>query len=62
MGTLAGLSSLAALGASTLAGLLWQWRGPVATFGLTAVVALGVATYLLQARVRPWTAPEALAN
>lgn len=50
LGTLAGLSSLAALVASTGAGLLWQWRGPGATFGLAAAVALGVAAYL--ARVR----------
>ena len=46
LGTFAGLSSLAALVASTGAGLLWQWRGPGATFGLAAVVALGVAAYL----------------
>jgi MFS family permease len=62
LGTLAGLSSLAAVGASTVAGLLWQWRGPVATLGLTAAVALGVALYLLQARVKAWAAPEALAS
>ena len=46
LGTFAGLSSLAALVASVGAGLLWQWRGPGATFGLAAAVALGVAGYL----------------
>jgi len=51
LGTFAGLSSLAALGASTGAGLLWQWRGPGVTFGLAAAVALGVAAYL--ARTKP---------
>ena len=50
LGTFAGLSSLAALGASAGAGLLWQWRGPVPTFGLAAVAALGVAGYLAVAR------------
>ncbi|GAC1589739.1 MAG: MFS transporter [Hymenobacter sp.] len=51
LGTLGGLSSLAALGASTGAGLLWQWTGPVATFGLAAVVALGVAGYVARVRL-----------
>ncbi len=51
LGTFAGLSSVAALGASAGAGLLWQWRGPGATFGLTAVVAVGVAGYLARLRV-----------
>ena len=51
LGTFAGLSSLAALVASTGAGLLWQWRGPGTTFGLAAVVALGVAGYLASVRV-----------
>ena len=46
LGTFAGLSSVAALGASAGAGLLWQWRGPGLAFGLTAAVALGVAGYL----------------
>lgn len=50
LGTFAGLSSLAALVASTGAGVLWQWRGPGAAFGVAAVVALAVAGYL--ARVR----------
>ena len=53
LGTFAGLSSLAALVASTGAGLLWQWRGPGATFGLAAVVALAVAGYLVRLRVAP---------
>ncbi|QNE42128.1 MULTISPECIES: MFS transporter [Hymenobacter] len=46
LGTLGGLSSLAALGASTSAGLLWQWGGPALPFGLAAAVALGVAAFL----------------
>ncbi|WP_460623728.1 MFS transporter [Hymenobacter tenuis] len=46
LGTLGGLSSLAALGASAGAGLLWQWQGAGLTFGLAAAVALGVAGYL----------------
>ena len=45
LGTFAGLSSLAALGASIGAGLLWQLAGPGYTFGLAAVAALGVAGY-----------------
>jgi MFS family permease len=51
LGTLSGLSSLAALGASVGAGLLWQWQGPTVTFGLAAVVALGVAVFLAKAKV-----------
>ena len=46
LGTLSGLSSLAALVASTAAGLAWQWSGPGLTFGLAAGAALGVAGYL----------------
>ena len=53
LGTLGGLSSLAALVASTGAGALWQWRGPGATFGVAAVVALAVAGYLARLRVAP---------
>jgi MFS family permease len=52
LGTFSGLSSLAALGASVGAGLLWQWRGPGLTFGITAVVALSVASYLAVVRLR----------
>jgi MFS family permease len=52
LGTFSGLSSLAALGASVGAGLLWQWGGPSLTFGVTAVVALGVAGYLAAVRLR----------
>lgn len=51
LGTFAGLSSLAALGASAGAGLLWQWRGSGATFGLAAAVAVGVAAYLATTRL-----------
>ncbi|SMB95273.1 major facilitator superfamily MFS_1 [Hymenobacter roseosalivarius DSM 11622] len=46
LGTFAGLGSLAALVASTLAGLLWQWRGPGLPFALAAGAALSVAVYL----------------
>lgn len=46
LGTFAGLSSLAALGASLGAGALWQWAGPGWTFGVAAAGALGVAAFL----------------
>ena len=51
LGTFAGLSSLAALVASTGAGLLWQEFGPLPTVGLAAAVALAVAAYLARVRV-----------
>ncbi|GAA4509411.1 MFS transporter [Hymenobacter ginsengisoli] len=51
LGTLGGLSSLAALGASAVAGLLWQWQGSVLPFGLAAIVAIGTALYLAQLRL-----------
>ncbi|TGE17593.1 MFS transporter [Hymenobacter elongatus] len=50
LGTLAGLSSLAALVASVVAGLLWQWGGPALTFSVTAAVAVVVAGYLALAK------------
>ncbi len=50
LGTLAGLSSLAALGASVGAGLLWQLAGPGWTFGVAAAAALAVAGYLATRR------------
>ena len=53
LGTFSGLSSLAALLASLGAGALWQWAGPAWTFGLAAVAALGVATYLARAQFVP---------
>ena len=46
LGTLGGLSSLAALLASGLTGVLWQWRGPELPFRLAAGAALVVAFYL----------------
>ncbi|QDA59390.1 MFS transporter [Hymenobacter jejuensis] len=46
LGTYAGLSSLAALGASTLAGFIWFWGGPALTFALSGGIALLVALYL----------------
>jgi MFS family permease len=51
LGTLGGLSSLAAVGASAGAGLLWQWGGVSLPFGVAAVIALGVAAYLAQVQV-----------
>ncbi|GAA3962232.1 MFS transporter [Hymenobacter antarcticus] len=52
LGTLGGLSSLAALGASLGAGAVWQLAGPGWTFGLAAGAALSVAGYLAVVRVR----------
>ena len=52
LGTFAGLSSLAALGASVLAGLLWQSAGPELAFGLAGAAAGSVALYLHLARLR----------
>ncbi|UYZ57503.1 MFS transporter [Hymenobacter latericus] len=46
LGTFAGLSSLAALVASALTGLLWQQFGPRVAFGTSAAVALLVALLL----------------
>ncbi|GAB3243563.1 hypothetical protein GCM10027346_40410 [Hymenobacter seoulensis] len=57
LGTFGGLSSLAALGASAGAGLLWQWQGAGLTFGLAAAVALGVAGYLARVPVTANKAP-----
>ncbi|GAA4039115.1 MFS transporter [Hymenobacter glaciei] len=51
LGTLGGLSSLAALVASAGAGLLWEVAGPGLTFGLAAGAALAVAAYLATVRV-----------
>ena len=45
LGTFAGLSSLAALGASVGAGLFWQLAGPGWVFGLAAAAALATASY-----------------
>lgn len=45
-GSYAGLQSLCALGASSLAGALWFAFGPAVTFTLTGLVALGVLLYL----------------
>lgn len=46
IGTYAGLQSIAALIASSMAGLLWYNFGAMVTFISTAIVALGVAVYL----------------
>ena len=46
IGTYAGLQSLCALGASSLAGLLWFSFGPMATFAATGSVALAVCLYI----------------
>jgi MFS family permease len=45
-GTYAGLQSLCALGASSLAGALWFAFGPAVTFTVTAVMALATALYM----------------
>ena len=52
LGTFAGLSSLAALGASIGAGFVWQLAGPSWAFGLAGAAALGVAGYFGLARLR----------
>jgi MFS family permease len=46
IGTFTAFQSLAALAASTLTGLMWVYAGPMAAFGLTAAVSVGVAVYL----------------
>ncbi|MCB2379670.1 MFS transporter [Hymenobacter sp. BT635] len=46
LGTFAGLSSLAALGASSITGVIWQTLGAQAAFGLSAAVAAAVALFL----------------
>lgn len=48
IGTYAAFQSLAALLASLLAGLAWQYGGPTAPFLLAAIGALGVAAYVLK--------------
>lgn len=54
IGTYAGLQSLCALLASTLAGAIWYGFGPGATFLVAGVGALGVLGYLAQ-----WAQPPA---
>ncbi|MCB2408562.1 MFS transporter [Hymenobacter lucidus] len=51
LGTYAGLSSIAALLASALTGLVWQLFGSTAAFGLSAAVAAGVALFLARTRL-----------
>ncbi|MBL7791979.1 MAG: MFS transporter [Saprospiraceae bacterium] len=48
IGTYTAFQSICALLASSLAGLIWYSAGPAATFGLSAVVAVLVAGYLLR--------------
>lgn len=48
VGTYAGLSSISAFLASTMAGIVWAGFGPGVAFGISAAVALGVAGYLLR--------------
>ncbi|KAA9332208.1 MFS transporter [Hymenobacter busanensis] len=50
LGTFAGLSSLAALMASALTGVVWQTLGPQAAFGLSAAVAAAVAGFVATRR------------
>ncbi len=52
IGTYSGLQSIAAFIASSLAGLLWYNFGAMATFLITAGVALGVAVYLAGMKYR----------
>ena len=47
IGTYAGLSSLCALVANSLAGWLWYAFGSAVTFGLTSAATLGVIVYLI---------------
>jgi len=53
LGTLGGLSSLAALVASSGAGLLWEWQGPGLAFAVAAAAALVTAGYLARVRAEP---------
>jgi len=46
IGTLAGFESIAALLASTIAGLIWYQFGPMYALGLSGMVALSVAVYI----------------
>lgn len=48
IGAYEGLRSVATLLASTLAGLIWYGSGPAFLFGLTAVLALGIAFYFIR--------------
>lgn len=45
-GTYAGLTSVAALGASAGAGLVWHYLGPAMLFGVTAALSLLIGLYL----------------
>ena len=51
IGTYEGLRSMMALLASALAGLLWVYVSPAATFGVTAVGVSGVVVYFALARL-----------
>jgi MFS family permease len=46
IGTYTGFQSIAALIASSTAGILWFYFGPVATFLSSAIVTLGVILYI----------------
>jgi len=46
IGTLAGFESIAALLASTIAGLIWYQFGPMYALGLSGMVAISVAVYI----------------
>ncbi len=58
-GTYAGLQSLCALAASSLAGALWMAFGAAVTFAVTAVMALAVMGYLLAVTGEPGAASRA---
>lgn len=55
IGTYEGLRSLSALVASTLAGLLWVYVSPEATFLVTAIAVVGVISYFMLIRFSPST-------
>ncbi len=48
VGTYSGLTSMMAFAASSLAGAIWAGFGPAAAFGISAIVALAAALYLLR--------------
>lgn len=53
IGTYEAFKSVAAIVASAVAGGVWQWLGPVATFGLTALGAFLTVGYLLLFTANP---------
>lgn len=58
IGTYAGLSSLCALVANSLAGWLWYAFGSVVTFGLTSAATVGVIVYLVAMEAQRQSLPS----